>query len=193
MEELSSCLTWIKSCECSYCTLLVNAYYYIHSSAQLSYVLKYFEHAVLVLLEELVQGPQRSELHDQHEVLSFTDADHTNDVRVIQLLHDARFPQHLVLHRLVIIIILQDLNSDNLLCPESNIKEDPFWKMNVFKSCRKSYLRAECTWMAPLIGKLNTSAIHEEADKTTKQPNHISHNTWWQERKKYTTLTCLFV
>ncbi len=73
-----------------------------------------------------MQGPQRSELHDQHEVLSFTDADHTNDVRVIQLLHDARFPQHLVLHRFVIIIVLQDLNSDNLLCPESNIKEDPF-------------------------------------------------------------------
>ncbi len=108
-------------------------------------------------------------------------------------LHDARFPQHLVLHRFVIIIVLQDLNSDNLLCPESNIKEDPFWKLNVFKSCRKSYLRAECTWMAPLRGKLNTSAIHEEADQTTKQPNHISHNTWWQERKKYTTLTCLFV
>lgn len=71
----------------------------------------------LVVLQELVEGSQVSQLHDQHEVLCLADPDHPDDVRVVQLLHDVSFPQHFVAHRLVVVVVLQDFDGNRLLDP----------------------------------------------------------------------------
>ena len=70
-----------------------------------------------VLLEELVERAQVSQLHDQHEVLRLADADHADDVGVVKLLHEVGLPQHLVTHRPVVVAVLQDLHRDLLLGP----------------------------------------------------------------------------
>ena len=71
-----------------------------------------------VLLEELVERAQFGQLHDQHEVLRLADADHADDVGVVQLLHEVGLPQHLLPHRHVVVVaVLQDLHRDLLLRP----------------------------------------------------------------------------
>lgn len=38
---------------------------------------------ILVLLKELVERSQLSQLHDQHEVLCLADTDHPDNVRIV--------------------------------------------------------------------------------------------------------------
>jgi len=73
---------------------------------------------VPVLLQELVERAQVGQLHDQHEVLLLADADHADDVGVVQLLHDVGLAQHVLPQaHLVVRAVLQDLHSHLLLGP----------------------------------------------------------------------------
>lgn len=120
-----------------------------------------------------MQGPQLRELHDQHEVLSFTDADHANDVRVIQLLHDARFPQHLILYRCVVIVVLQNLNSNNLLCPEFKVKTDQFRMLNIMSMKQGFRVISEILFM---------SSVH--INGTIKSESPVGNSTLLQSMRK---------
>ncbi|KAG7280793.1 hypothetical protein CRUP_035458 [Coryphaenoides rupestris] len=78
---------------------------------------RYYDVKVLPISDpELVERAQFGQLHDQHEVLHLADANHADDVGVVQLLHDVGLAQHVLPQaRLVVRAGLQDLYSHLLL------------------------------------------------------------------------------
>lgn len=67
--------------------------------------------------EELVEGTGCSHLHDEHQVLGVAQAQHADDERVVQLVHDLCLPHHLILHHLFI-FTLQHLDGHVYLASE---------------------------------------------------------------------------
>lgn len=77
--------------------------------------------ALLIGGEELVEWPSRSHLHHQHQALSLAEPQHTDDVRVTQLVHDLCLPHQLIFHQLLI-LILQHLDGHISVAPGTTQK-----------------------------------------------------------------------
>lgn len=71
----------------------------------------------LIAGEKFVERSSRGHLHDQHQVFSIAQAQHSNDVAVLQLVHDLCLPHHLILHQLLI-VTLQHFDGHINLAPE---------------------------------------------------------------------------
>ena len=82
-------------------------------------------------VEEFVEWSSRGHFHDQHQILSITEAEHPDDEGVAQLVHDLCLPHHLLLHQLLI-LTLQHFDGHIYLTPEKK-KTFNFW-MNLINS-----------------------------------------------------------